>query len=85
MQATDWAPEQHWRLNLKLGHYRRPRSLDLEVFSRFFALVGNEVVFDLLTLIEGAEAGAFDRRNMNENVLAAATSLLNKTIGHLEK
>ena len=39
----------------------RTVSLDFEVFSRLFALVGNEFVFDFLTVIKGAEAGAFDR------------------------
>jgi hypothetical protein len=64
----------------------RTVSLGLEVFSRFFALVGNEFVFDLLTLIEGAEAGAFDRRDMNEHVLAAVAIRLNKpiTLGRIE-
>ena len=55
-------------------------SLDLEVAGGFLASIRDDFVFDLLTLIEGAEAGAFDRRDMNEHVPAAATSRLNKTI-----
>ena len=79
MQTADWAPEQYWRLNLKLEHYRQPRSLDLEVAGGFLASIRDDLIVDLLTLVEGAEAGAFDCRDMNEHVLAAA-SRLNKTI-----
>src|SRR5665811_1289457 len=70
MPATKRTPEQHWRLNLKLGHYRRPRSLDLEVAGGFLASIRDDLIVDLLTLVEGAEAGAFDCRDMNENVFS---------------
>lgn len=57
----------------------RTVSLDLEIAGGFLASIRDYFVFDMLTLIEGAEAGAFDCRDMNEHVLAA-TSRLNKTI-----
>src|SRR5262245_36957197 len=54
-------------------------SHDFEVAGGFLASIRENFVFDVLTLIEGAEASAFDRRDMNEHVLAA-TRRLNKTI-----
>jgi len=54
-------------------------SHDFEVAGGFLASIRENFVFDLLTLIEGAEASAFDRRDMNEHV-PAATRRLNKTI-----
>ena len=48
----------------------RPKSaLNLEVLSRSFAPVRDFLVFDDLPLIETAEAGSFDRRDVDEQRL----------------
>jgi hypothetical protein len=57
-------------------------ALNLEVFGRRFALVRDLFVFDDLPLIETAEAGSFDRRDMDEDIFAASLRL-NKSIPFL--
>ena len=47
-------------------------SLHLEVLRRGLPLVCNLFVLDLLTLVEGRQTGPLYRRNVDENVLAAA-------------
>src|SRR5262249_5151773 len=46
-----------------------PRSRDLEVLGGGLAAVGDEFVLDHLSLVEGAQSGAFDRGNVDEHVL----------------
>src|ERR1700750_2787242 len=46
-------------------------ALNLEVLGRGLAAIGNLFVFDRLSLVERGKASFLDRRNMNENVLAA--------------
>jgi hypothetical protein len=41
---------------------------DLEILRGRLAAIGHELVLDHLPLIEAAEAGPFDRRDVNENV-----------------
>src|SRR5580692_12695981 len=43
-------------------------AVNLEVFGRRFALVGDFFVFDNLPLIEAAQAGSFDSGNMDKHV-----------------
>src|ERR1700733_2107132 len=64
------------------GGCRAKSALNLEVFRRRFALVGNFFVFDDLPLIEAAEAGSLDRRDVDENIFAASLRL-NKPIAFL--
>src|SRR5664279_4784467 len=45
---------------------------NLEVFGRGLAAIGNLFVFHRLSFVERGKASFLDRRNMNENVLAAA-------------
>jgi|SRR5689334_7106187 len=69
------------RFTPESGHLvSQPFSLDFEFSGGLFASIGNDFVFNLLPLIEGAEAGAFDRRDVDEYVLASTTVRLNKTI-----
>src|SRR5690349_21162759 len=55
----------------------RNRSGDSQIISGGFATaaVGDDIEADLLPLIEGAQAGAFDRADMNKHVIAAAGEL----------
>src|SRR6266513_2576088 len=46
-------------------------SRDLQVLGRGLASIGDELVFDHLTLVEGVEASAFDGRNVDEHVLVS--------------
>ena len=48
---------------------------DLQVFRRFLAAVSDNFVFDLLALIEGAQASALNRRDVHEHILAARLRL----------
>src|ERR1700688_494858 len=48
------------------------QSRDFEIFRGCPAAVGHEFVLDGLTLIERAQAGALDGRDMDEDVLVAA-------------
>src|ERR1700686_5909994 len=57
-------------------------AVNLEVFGRRFALVGDFFVFDNLPLIEAAQAGSFDSGNMDKHVFAA-TFRLNKPVAFL--
>jgi hypothetical protein len=59
------------------GRAGRPTcgSLHLEVLRRGLPLVCNLFVLDLLALVEGRQTGPLYRRNMDENVLAAALRL----------
>src|SRR5665811_1745256 len=58
----------------------RTDSLDLEVSGVFLASIRGDLILDLLTLIESAEAGAFNGRDVNENVLPTPARRLNKPI-----
>ena len=52
----------------------RPKTksaLNLEVLSRSFAPVRDFLVFDDLSLIKTAEAGSFDRRDVDEHISPA--------------
>ena len=55
----------------------RSRSGGAQIFSGRFAgpAVGDDVKADFLPLIEGAHAGAFNRADMNEDVIAAVGGL----------
>jgi hypothetical protein len=50
-------------------------SLHLQISRRFLAAVADDVVADLGTLIEAAQAGLLDGRDMDEHILAAAVGL----------
>src|SRR6516162_3473129 len=50
-------------------------SLDFEIFCRRFAPIIDDFELDLLTFIEGREAGSLHRRDMNEHVLSAPLRL----------
>jgi len=50
-------------------------SLDFEIFCRRFAAITDDFELDLLTFIEGREAGSLHRRDMNEHVLSAPLRL----------
>src|SRR5579871_6195507 len=56
-----------------------PRSLDLEIFRRRLSAVAHDLELDLLTFVEGGQAGLFHSRNVNKNVLSA-TLRLNEAI-----
>jgi hypothetical protein len=49
----------------------RVLALNLEVLGRGLAAIGNLFVFNRLSFVERGKASFLDRRNMNENVLAA--------------
>jgi hypothetical protein len=60
-------------------------SLDLEVARGGFAALAHNVELDLLPIIESAESGAFDSRDMNKNVLSATLGLDESvTFGRIE-
>src|SRR6516162_2207480 len=72
----------------------RLNSFHLELLGRFLATVRHNLVFDYLSLIESAQARAFDSRDMNEHVLASGLRLdepvslgrnepLHSTLSHL--
>ena len=48
---------------------------DLEVFRRHLSPVTYEFVLDLLTFIQSAQSGPFDRRDMNEYIFTAISRL----------
>src|SRR5689334_8670845 len=52
-----------------------PRLLHLEVFRRFLAPVGNDLVFDGRAFVERAQARPLHGRDMHEHVLAAGLGL----------
>src|SRR6202030_949801 len=56
---------------------RSPISGWLQIFSRGFAraLVGDDLIGDLLPLIKVAHAGSFDRADMDEHIGAAGVGL----------
>jgi hypothetical protein len=57
-----------------VGRSRLPRqrsALDLEIFSRGFAPAGNHLKLDALPLVQAGQTGSLDRRDVNEDVLAA--------------
>ena len=61
------------RYRLEPGHgLGRHRSLHLEIFGRRFAPAFDLFVLDFLALIQGAQTGLLDRRDMYENIFAAA-------------
>src|SRR5947208_2152937 len=49
----------------------RAQSCHLQIFRRRLAAVGHQLVLDALALIERAQTRAFDRRDMNKNILSA--------------
>src|SRR5262245_30033450 len=50
-------------------------STHFEIVRRLFAAVADHFIFHRLTLVERAQAGALDRRDMDEYVSAAALRL----------
>jgi len=64
----------------RLAGPKTKSALNLEVLSRSFAPVRDFLVFDDLPLIETAEAGSFDRRDVDKHISAAATLRLNEPI-----
>jgi hypothetical protein len=54
-------------------------ALKLEMFCRCFSFVRDFLVFDNLPLIEAAEAGFLDSRDMDKHILAAVLRLDNGT------
>ena len=54
---------------------RFPQSLDLEVFRGVLTAIVHDFILNNLALIEGAQAGTFDRRDMDEHILASALRL----------
>src|SRR5438045_8721060 len=61
------------------------RSADLEVFRRFLPAVADDFILDGLPLIEAAQSGSLDSRNVDEHVLAAALRLNESvTLGRVE-
>ena len=64
----------------RLAGTKTESALNLEVLSRSFAPVRDFLVFDDLPLIETAEAGSFDRRDVDKHISAAATLRLNEAI-----
>jgi hypothetical protein len=65
------------------SHIPERSALDLEVLCRCFALVRDFVVFDNLPLIQSAEAGFFDRRDMDKHVFAASALRLDESVAFL--
>jgi len=64
---------------------KRKRSGDLQVLCRRLAAIFHEVVFNNLIFIEGAEASALDRGDMDEHVPVAAIRLDESiTLGRIE-
>ena len=55
----------------RLAGTRTKSALNLEVLSRSFAPVRDFLVFHDLPLIETAEAGSFDRRDVDEHIFTA--------------
>src|SRR5215471_5195110 len=49
----------------------RERSGHLEIFRGSSAAVGDQFIFDHLSLVESAETGTLHRRDVNEHVLVA--------------
>src|ERR1700674_5445912 len=58
-------------------------AVNLEILRRCFALVGDFIVFDDLPLIQAAEAGLLDSRDMDKHVLSASALRLNKSVPFL--
>jgi hypothetical protein len=57
-------------------------SLDLEVSRGLLAAIGDDLVLELLSFVERAQTRPFDRRDMDEHVLAA-TLRLNEPVAFL--
>ena len=64
----------------RLAGTKTKSALNLEALSRNFAPVRDFLVFDDLPLIETAEAGSFDRRDVDEHIFTAATLRLDEPI-----
>ena len=64
----------------RLAGPKTKSALNLEVLSRSFAPVRDFLVFDDLPLIETAEAGSFDRRDVDEHIFTAAPLRLDEPI-----
>src|SRR4051812_28145415 len=54
-------------------------SLDLQVLSRVLTAIVHEFILNSLALIQSAQAGTFDRRDVDEHILAS-TLRLNESI-----
>src|ERR1700674_3622430 len=64
----------------RLAGTKTKSALNLEFLSGSFAPVRDFLVFDDLPLIETAEAGSFDRRDVDKHISTAATLRLNEPI-----
>jgi hypothetical protein len=62
------------RLSLRLCR-RFLRSLDLEVFRGVLPAIVHEFILNTLPLVQSAQAGTFDRRDMDEHILASTLRL----------
>src|SRR5258707_9029638 len=61
--------------NTRLPGNRSGTLSDLEVFRGSLAAVGDELVLDRLSLVEGAEASALDGGDVNEHIVVPARGL----------
>ena len=59
---------------------RRYRSHDLQILCRCLAFVGYFFVLNGLPLIEGAQAGLFNGRDVNENIPPTSARRLDKSV-----
>ena len=59
---------------------RRYRSHNLQILCRCLAFVGYFFVLNSLPLIEGAQAGLFNGRDVNENIPPTSARRLNKSV-----
>src|SRR2546430_14172313 len=78
-----WVPRS--RLVSEVAVMARARGLTLEFLGRGLAAIGNFLVFNRRPFVERRKASFLDRRNMNENILAATRGLdESKTLGRVE-
>ena len=70
------------KCTLKGRPFAASSALNLQIFRRCLSLVRDFLVLDNLTLIETAEAGSLDSRDMDEHVFSAALRL-NKSVTFL--
>jgi hypothetical protein len=71
----DWKDWSRSRSCGKVSVSGRASALNLEMFCRCFSFVRDFLVFDNLPLIESAEAGFLDSRDMDKHILAAVLRL----------
>src|ERR1700746_1772954 len=60
---------------MKASRSARLRSAHFEIFRRLLAAVADQLVFDHLTLVEGAQDRALNRGDMNEDIFVAVLCL----------